>query len=259
MTTSDLPVSEYDLHAYVDGFLDPAQRLSMEGYLADHPQVGERVAGWQTINEALRDAAAWKAEAQVPAAFEVARAANRRSSQRWVPQRMAASILVALVIGAGSGWIAHGPRSVNGIASVASEASMAQRVFAADTLHPVEFGPDQQSQLVKWVSLRLGRPIAPPDLSRSGYRLLGGRIIATEHGAGCMFLYESGAGVRMTLFVRPMQGIDMNARMRPVQTADTSGFVWSHDGVGFGLVSNNPLGMLHEVANRVRGDMSSDT
>jgi hypothetical protein len=56
-----------------------------------------------------------------------------------------------------------------------------------------------------------------------------------------------------------MQGIDMNARMRPVQTADTSGFVWSRDGVGFGLVSNNPLGMLHEVANRVRSDMSSDT
>jgi anti-sigma factor RsiW len=138
------------------------------------------------------------------------------------------------------------------------EASMAQRVFGSDTLHPVKFGPDEQSQLVKWVSLRLGRAIVPPDLSKSGYRLLGGRIIATEHGPGCMFLYESSAGVRVTLFVRPMQGIDMNAKMQPVQTADTAGFVWSHKGVGFGLVQNNPMASLHEVADEVRGKMNSD-
>jgi anti-sigma factor RsiW len=259
MTTSDQPISEYDFHAYVDGFLDPARRTSVEGYLADHPQVAERIAGWWTVNEALRKAVTWKAEQPVPAALNVARVVNARSSQRWVPWRMAASILVALTVGAGSGWIAHRPSPENGIASVATEASMAQQVFAADSLHPVEFGPDEQSQLVKWVSLRLGRPVAPPDLSESGYRLLGGRIIGTEHGPGCMFLYESNAGVRITLFVRPMQGIDMNAKMQPVQTANTAGFVWSHNGVGFGLVSNNPMATLHEVANRVRGEMSSDT
>ena len=258
MTTSDQPISEYDLHAYVDGFLDPARRMSVEGYLADHPQVAERVAGWQTADETLRKAVAWRAEEPAPAALDIARAVNARSSQRWVPWRMAASILVALTVGAGSGWIAHRPGPENGIASIGMEASMAQRVFAADTLHPVEFGPDEQSQLVKWVSLRLGRPIAPPDLSKSGYRFLGGRIIATEHGPGCMFLYENTAGVRVTLFVRPMQGIDMNAGMQPVQTANTSGFVWSRNGVGFGLVSNNPMSMLHEIANRVRGEMNSD-
>ena len=258
MTTSDQPINEYDLHAYVDGFLDPARRTSVEGYLADHPQVAERIVRWQTVNEALQKAAVWKAKERVPAALDVARVINARSSGGWVPWRMAASILVALTIGAGSGWIAHRPSPENGIASVGMEASMAQRVFAADTVHPVEFGPDEQSQLVKWVSLRLGRTITPPDLSKSGYRLLGGRIIATEHGPGCMFLYESSAGVRITLFVRPMQGIDMNARMQPVQTADTAGFVWSHNGVGFGLMSNNPMTTLHEVADQVRGKMNSD-
>lgn len=258
MTTSDQPISEYDLHAYVDGFLDPARRKSVEGYLADHPQVAERIASWQTVNEALRKAATWKAREWVPPALDVARAMNTRSSRRWEPRRMAASILVALLVGAGSGWVAHRPSPEGGIASVATEASMAQRVFAADPLHPVEFGPDQQSQLVKWVSLRLGRPVAPPDLSKSGYRLLGGRVIATEHGAGCMFLYESSTGVRVTLFVRPMQDIDMNAKMQPVQTPDTAGFVWSRNGVGFGLVSNNPMATLHEIADQVRGKMNSD-
>ena len=136
---------------------------------------------------------------------------------------------------------------------------MALRVFAADPLHPVEFGADEQSQLVKWTSLRLGHAVAPPDLSKAGYRFLGGRIIATEHGAGCMFLYESSAGVRIALFTRPMHNTDMNAEMQPAETADTTGFVWSRNGMGFGLVSNDPITRLHQLADQVRSEMSSGT
>ena len=259
MTTNERPISEQDLHAYVDGLLDPARRTSVDRYLASHPQVAARVAGWQTVNGALRKAVTWKAEEPVPAALNVARIVNTHLSRRWEPWRMAAGILVALAIGAGSGWIAHTPGAEGGIASVAMEASMAQRVFAADPLHPVEFGPDEQSQLVKLASLRLGRAVAPPDLSKAGYRFLGGRIIPTEHGAGCMFLYEDGAGIRITLFVRPMHDIDMNARMQPVQSADTAGFVWSRNGVGFGLVSTNPSTSLHGLADQVRSAMNSET
>ena len=259
MTTNERPISEQDLHAYVDGLLDPTRRTSVDRYLASHPEVAQRVAGWQTVNEELRKAVTWKAEEPVPAALNVARIVNTRLSRRWVPWRMAAGILVALAIGAGSGWIAHTPSGEGGIASVAMEASMAQLVFAADPLHPVEFGPDEQPEFVKLASLRLGRAVTPPDLSKAGYRLLGGRIMATDHGAGCMFLYEDEAGVRITLFVRPMYNIDLNARMRPVQTANTAGFVWSRDGMGFGLVSTGPLTSLHGLADQVRSAMISKT
>ena len=259
MKINERPISEQDLHAYVDGFLDPARRSSVDRYLASHPQVAERIAGWQTANEALRKAVAWKAEEPVPAALNVARVLNTRLSQRWAPARVAAGILIALAIGAGSGWIAHTPSAGGGIASVAMEASMAQLVFAADPLHPVEFGADEQFQLVKLASLRLGHAVVPPDLSDAGYRLLGGRILATEYGAGCMFLYEGEAGVRITLFVRPMHNTDMNAKMRPVQTADTAGFVWSRNGLGFGLVSTNSMTTLHQLADKVRSAMNSET
>lgn len=251
------PISEQDLHAYVDGFLDPARRASVERYLADHPQQAERMAGWQAANEALRQAVAWKAEEPVPAALNVHRLVNTQLSQRWTPWRMAASILVALAVGAGAGWYAHTPSAEGGIASVGMEASMAQRVFATDRLHPVEFTADEQAQLVKWASARLGRSIAPPDLTRAGYQLLGGRIIATEHGPACMFLYQNGTGGRISLFLRPMHRIDLNAKMQPVQGTDTTGFVWSRNGMGFGLVASDPVDALHELANRVRNEMAS--
>ena len=253
---SERPISEEDLNAYVDGFLGPERRTRVERYLADHPHVAERIAGWQAANEALRDAVAWKGEEPVPATLSAARLAEARLRQRSTPWRMAAGVMIAIGIGAGAGWIAHTPGTGSGIASVAMEASMAQRVFATDPLHAVEFSVDEQPELLRWASLRLGRAVAPPDLSKAGYRLLGGRIVATEHGAGCMFLYQSATGIRISLFVRPMHNVDMNAKMRPVHEADTAGFVWSRNGMGFGLVSSDPIPPLHQLADQVRDAMN---
>jgi anti-sigma factor RsiW len=126
-----------------------------------------------------------------------------------------------------------------------------------DPMHPVEFAADQQAQLVNWVSARLGRPVVPPDLSKSGYHLMGGRVVATDHGPAGMFLYQNADGHRMTLFVRPMGKIDMNANMQPVQMADTTGFVWANNGLGISLVANHPMANLHDLANQVRSDMGS--
>lgn len=257
MTTSERPISEDDLHAYVDGVLDPARQPDVEQYLSNHPEAATRTAGWHVASEALRRAVAWKAAEPVPAQLNVAHIANARLNQRWVPWRVAASILVALVVGAGSGWMARTPNTENGIAAVASEAAMAQRVFAMDPMHPVEFAANQQAELVNWVSSRLGRPVVPPDLSRSGYRLMGGRVVATDHGPACMFLYQNADAHRMTLFVRPMGKIDMNAKMQPVQMADTTGFVWANNGLGFSLVANHPMTNLHDLANQVRSDMGA--
>ena len=253
--TGERPISEDDLHAYVDGVLEAARRAAVERHLADNPQTAVRIAGWQQANEALRRAVGWKAEEPVPAELNVARIAASRINRQWTPWRMAASILVALAVGAGSGWMAHSPNAASGVESVAMEAAMAQRVFAQDPMHPVEISANERDKLVQWVSLRLGRPVVPPDLSKSGYRLLGGRVMATEHGAGSMFLYESRDGARVTLFVRPMERIDQNAGMQPVEMQHTSGFAWAKNGLGFSLVASNPIEGLHQLANKVRDEM----
>jgi anti-sigma factor RsiW len=253
--SGERPIGEDDLHAYVDGVLELDRRAAVERHLADNPQTAVRVAGWQQADEALCQAVGWKAEEPVPTELNVARVAVSRVDRQWAPWRMAASIFVALIVGAGSGWVAHTPNTQNGVESVAWEAAMAQRVFAQDPMHPVEFSANEQDKLVQWVSLRLGRPVVPPDLSKSGYRLLGGRVIATEHGAGSMFLYESSDGARVTLFVRPMERIDQNATMQPVDMQHTSGFAWAKNGLGFSLVASNPIDGLHQLANKVRDEM----
>ncbi len=250
------PIGEDDLHAYVDGFLDPGRRSVVERYLEEHPEAAARVAGWQAASQALRDALAWKAREPVPAGLSVARLLEMRAGRRgWARWQMAASIVLALVLGGGAGWFAHGPSGPQGIMSVGMEAVAAQRVFATDPMHPVEFGTEHEAQMVNWLSDRLGRSVSPPDLSKSGYRLIGGRLLATQQGPACMFLYSNARGDRITLFIRPMEQRGMNTPMQQVHGNDATGFVWAHDGLGISVIGSEPMPVLHTVSTQVWHEM----
>lgn len=255
--TNGRPICEDDLHAYVDGFLDPERQLAVERYLADHPDAAARIAGWQAGNQALREAVAWKAHEPVPISLNVARLVEARLSRRWSAWRTAAAAVLALMIGAGSGWIARGPGAPTGVALVGMEAMAAYHMFAGDDMHPVEFSADQQPQLVNWISQRLGRHVAPPDLSKSGYQFMGARMVATPQGPACMFLYNDAKQNRIELFVRPMEQRDMQAPMRPMQAQHMTGYIWANDGLGVGLVAAQPMPALHELSNQVRSEMGS--
>ena len=264
MNNQASPIGEDDLHAYVDGQLDAERRATVERYLADHPDAAARIAGWQAGDQALRDALAWKLQEPVPAALNLARMVEgrlveARQARRFGLWQIAAGVVLAFAIGSGSGWMARGPRASTGLAAVGLEAAAAYRVFATDPMHPVEFGAGQKVQLVRWVTRRLGRPVSPPDLSAAGYRLMGGRMLATQDGPACMFLYDNAQRQRITLFVRPMHKRDMNAAMRPMHVKDATGFAWARNGLGFGLFTGAPLPVLHELSNRARSEMELGT
>ena len=253
--TNGRPIGEDDLHAYVDGFLDAERRLAVERYFADHPDAAARIAAWQAGNQALRAAVTWKAQEPVPVSLNVTRLVEALLARRWSAWRTAAAAVLALVIGAGSGWMAHGPGAPTGVASVGMEAMATYHMFAADDMHPVEFGADQRSQLVDWISQRLGRHIAPPDLSKAGYTFMGARLVATPKGPACMFLYSDAKQNRIALFVRPMEKRDMHAPMRSIQAENMTGYIWANDGLGFGVVAGQPISALHELSNQVRSVM----
>jgi anti-sigma factor RsiW len=255
--TNGRPIGEDDLHAFVDGFLDTERRLAVERYLTDHPDAAARIAGWQAANKALREAIGWKAQQPVPVALNVARLVEARLARRWSNWRIAAGVVLALMIGAGSGWMARGPGAPTGVASVGMEAMATYHMFAADDMHPVEFSADQRPQLVNWISRRLGRHVAPPDLSKSGYQFMGARLVATPLGPACMFVYSDAKQNRIELYVRPMEKRDMQAPMRPMQAKHMAGYTWANDGLGFGVVAGQPMPALHEISNQVRSEMGS--
>lgn len=252
MTPMEKAITEDDLHAYVDGFLNADDRLRVERYLESHPEAATRIAAWQEANEMLRRGLAHKAKEPLPSSLNVQRLAEARLARTWQPQRIAASLFLALAIGAGTGWWAHGPGQQTGLTALGHQAAVAQRVFVADNDRPVELTSADLTQKVGWNNTNEARHVTAPDLSEAGYKFIGSRLVATDQGAAPMFIYQNAQGGRISIFVRVMEAIDTNAPMRPIDSNNASGFAWSRDGIGFGVISSEPEPRLHELSNQVR-------
>ena len=139
-----------------------------------------------------------------------------------------------------------------GVAALSREAADNYRVYAADRARPVEIPGAQQAVLTKWISNRLKRPVAAPDLTIAGYRLMGGRLVATPHGPAGLFLYDNAQGVRLAVFVRPMEKTDQNAPMADSSVDGLDGVAWADDGLGYDLAGPVPAHDLRPIANELR-------
>ena len=121
----------------------------------------------------------------------------------------------------------------------------------------MEVRASESAQLVQWVSDRLRRPVKVPDLTNSGYRLMGGRLVATSHGPAAMFMYDDDRGSRIVVLTRPMNSADQNAPMTPRSQGDVGGLAWADDGVGYSLVGHAAPESLRPIANEVRRQASA--
>jgi anti-sigma factor RsiW len=140
---------------------------------------------------------------------------------------------------------------------LAQEATFNYAVYSPDRLHPVELRATNSAELVRWISNRLQIPIMVPDLSASGYRFMGGRLVATAHGPAGLLMYDNGHGIRLVMFVRPMER-DMNTpRMSQSVDGPVTGFSWAHAGVGYSVVGAASADILHPLANEIRRQVTT--
>src|ERR1019366_5685904 len=106
-----------------------------------------------------------------------------------------------------------------------------------------------------WLSNRLSRSVAPPALDALGYRLVGGRLLATEHGgAAALFMYEDAQGQRLSLVLRPMSR-DLHAPRADMREGAVNGAAWIANGVGCAVVASLPDNELARVADQVRQEL----
>ena len=253
MSGSEPPVSEEDLHAHVDDFLSPEREPIVLRYLRDNPVEAKRVAAYRTQRDMLRSALASRTGGPVPPPLNPHVLLARRQGERRMRGRAAAMVVLAFGLGSGGGWFlrGHGAPSPTAISGLVRDAVANHVVYTADRRRPTELGPDQRDDLARWVSNRINYKIAPPDLSDSGYRYIGGRLAATPEGPAGMFMYQNEAGVRLTIFVRPGSSAP-NAPIVPVDGKPMGGCAWIEKGVGFTVVAPIPAEELHHLATEVQ-------
>jgi anti-sigma factor RsiW len=255
---SNRPISEDDLNAFVDQQLDAKRHAEVAAYLESHPEVAARVADYRAQRDMLRRAFTPIADEPVPSRLDVARMAETRRSRR-TPAWWAAAAVMLVCMGGVGGWslraMTEAPTA--GISALALEAADSYTVFAPDQAHPVEFGASDRERLLHWVSERLGRMVAVPDLTPSGYRFMGGRVVATAHGPAALFMYDNSSGARLVVLTRPMS-VDKNAPMARLAKGPVRGYAWSRDGLGYSLVGEAASETLHPIANEVRRQVSPE-
>jgi anti-sigma factor RsiW len=250
---SGKPIAEDDLHAYVDGLLDEARRAEVAAYFEAHPEVAARFARYSEHRADIRAALDPVAEEPVPTRLNLMHVVAARRANRSPIWRSAAAAIVLFVIGGSGGWALHGalqPPS-EGVAALAREATDSFVTYASDIVRPVELRSDNAAELVEWATQRMGRRPVLPDLSRSGYRMMGGRIVSTPHGAGLMLMYDNDRGRRLVMLSRPMK-VDQNRRMTPHSAGNVAGWSWATQGMGYSIVGALPSDELHPLADDIR-------
>ena len=257
MVAAGLPISTDELHAYVDGQLDADRRQEIERYLGSQPELAHRVSAYRAQRDALRTAFAPSAATPIPPELNLDRLLEARLQQppRWSWWRIAAAIVLCLGLGGASGWyLGASPaptRIQQAVSLLQQEAMTSHAVYATDRRHPIEVAATEKDHLSQWLSNRLHRSVVPPDLSALGYRLLGGRLLATEHGgAAALFVYDDADGNRLTVLLRPMAP-QLRATRSDIAQGSLNGCTWIASGMGYAVVAAASDQALDRIANDI--------
>jgi len=255
------PVSDGELHAFVDGELEAVRRADVEAWLADNPEAAARVTFYRQLNEALHRRYDHVLSEPVPPAM--LHPSRRRLPATMGRAALAASLLVASFVG---GWFANqalrAPQIVERVVQVpvpmTAQAAMAHAIYAAEVRHPVEVGADEEAHLMRWLSNRMGREVKAPHLQTLGYRLMGGRLLpAADGGAACQFMYENASGTRVTLFIRNADADQKETAFHfKVESNGVSVFYWIDRHFGYALSANLPREELLRLARAIYDQLS---
>lgn len=240
-----MSVSEQDLHAYVDGQLDPARHAEIEAHLAANPQALTRVEAYRKQNQTLHALFDPTLDEPLPAALQ----RSPRSNPPWLRvAAMVGTLALGLVLGYGLRGVtapAMGPMALS------KQAAFAHVAFVPEVLHPVEVSAQQEAHLVNWLSKRLGGDVRAPHLSGAGFELMGGRLLPSEAGPAAQFMYQDNRGQRLTLYVKRELARDAETAFRFAKEKGVSVFYWIDRDFGYALSGDLPKGELLKVAETV--------
>lgn len=255
-------VSEYDLHARVDGELTAADEEALARELATDPDAAACLLAYTEQTALLREA--FRAVPERPESMrtlalerELAARLERRRSAPGLRTFLSRAAVVAVVFGAG--WLAHTGYVETGaqMPALVAEAAGSHGVYAEDREHPAEFGPAADlGEGVRWMSAKLGEDLVVPDLGRLGVDLVGARLVGTREGPLAQFIYEDAPGERMTLTMAQHHDDVPLDRVVTVDSADRVIGYWSDGRLDYVLIAKVSDHKLREIVTEVAKDVS---
>ncbi len=256
--TDEIPVTETDLHAYLDGQLSPQRRQLVERWLEQHPKDKLRIEQYRAISQRLHQRFDTVASSPVPfAQQQAARTLQRVGTHGRLRRAVIAAAL--FLFGILTGWQANSLLDSETdsfmLANLVKPAAFAHSIYTTDQSRPVEIDAQRQAQLINWLSQRLRTRIKAPNLSALGYRLIGGRLIPSTNRMAAQFMYEDPNGVRVTLYVRRVSRLRHKKLQDKLQHFNSAGLrvlFWRKGELGFAVTGNLDRKTLNGIAVQSR-------
>jgi anti-sigma factor RsiW len=251
--TDVYPVTEDELHAYVDGELPPDRTAAVSAWLAAHPEQAALVAAWRAQADAIRARYGGIAAEPMPARLkpDTLMRAERSATRHLVGIAVAASV-AAFLIGGAAGWFVHGASSPprNGFDAVTADALQAYKLYVVEVRHPVEVPGDERPHMTQWLSKRLGTALNIPDLSAMGLRLVGGRLLPGPTGeAAAFYMYEGPTGERFTIYCAKASSAETALRFKGDERV--AAFYWVDDKIAYVVSGPADRERLEKVAKAI--------
>jgi anti-sigma factor RsiW len=222
------------VHAYVDGELDPAHTLELEGAIAADPALAAERDRAQALRDLIRDRlSSERAPAGLLSRIEFAvgmRRGRMRPSSRPSWGALAAAVMIAAVMGSSSTWLMYRPPPPD----TTAEMVVASHLRALMAPQPIDVSSSDRHTVKPWFNGRIPESPRVVDLTSEGFPLVGGRIDVIDRTPVPTLVYRHRQHL-ISLMAIPAAAANMPERQT---IAGYNIIEWSDNGVRYWAVSD---------------------
>ena len=275
MSDQQTPISEEEIHAYVDGTLSDERREEVERAIELNPALAARVSDYFSLNNMFHERYDRVLNEPVPARLRMPEKRRWLSAANW-PQfaGMAAALVLGIGIGVGTNMgkdvaapgasapsVTSGTRPVSADASevFAQKAALAHVVYMPTVSRPAQIGQDHEQDFVQYLANKLGTDVHPPMLTKSGFELAGGRILPGDDGPVAQFMYHNANGERVTLCISHRKVNANTTAFKLYQEGPVNVFYWVDGDFGYAVSGGIDRKVMLQIAHDVYAQLTGAT
>ncbi len=279
MSDQQTPISEEDIHAYVDGVLSDERREQVERAIESNPALAARISDYFSLNNMFHERYDRVLNEPVPTRLRTPEKRPWLSAANW-PQfaGMAAALVLGVGIGVGTNlgkdvpalWAGGSPGASSGTSDTrpvsadasevfAKKAALAHVVYMPAVDRPAQISEDHEQEFVQYLANKLGTDVHPPMLTKSGFELAGGRILPGDDGPVAQFMYHNANGERVTLCISHRKVNANTTAFKLYQEGPVNVFYWVDGDFGYAVSGGIDRKVMLQIAHDVYAQLTSST